>query len=148
MGFRDDHSSLEMPPTLFLPSLGTCACSVALFVSNSATPWTVAPQAPPSIGFSGQEYYSRWPCPPPGDLPDPGIEPASPMSPALVGGFFITSVTWEALQIWAGGTNHLAPAPSNGALSIGAHENPHPCNAEVLPVGTLEIATRIPHLSR
>ena len=100
------------------------------------------------MGFSRQEYWSAWPCPPPGDLPDPGIELVSPKSPALAGGFFITSVTQEALQIWAGGTNHLAPAPSNRAMSTGAHENPCPCDAEVLPMGTLEIATCIPHLSR
>ena len=39
-----------------------------------ATPWTVARQAPPSMGFSRQEYWSGLPCPPPGDLPDPGIK--------------------------------------------------------------------------
>ena len=43
-----------------------------------ATPWTVAYQAPPSIGFSRQEYWSGLPFPSPGDLPDPGIEPRSP----------------------------------------------------------------------
>ena len=43
-----------------------------------ATPWTVAYQAPPSIGFSRQEYWSGLPFPYPGDLPDPGIEPGSP----------------------------------------------------------------------
>ena len=43
-----------------------------------ATPWTVAYQAPPSMGFSRQEYWSELPFPPPGDLPDPGIEPGSP----------------------------------------------------------------------
>ena len=48
------------------------------------------------MGFSRQEYWSRLPCPPPGDLPDPGIEPMSLMSPALAGGFFTTSATWEA----------------------------------------------------
>ena len=43
------------------------------------------------MGFSGQEYYwSGLPFPPPGDLPDPGIEPVSPMLPALAGGFFTT----------------------------------------------------------
>ena len=47
------------------------------------TLWTVAHQAPLSMGFSRQEYWSGVPCPPPGDLPDPGIEPASPLSPAL-----------------------------------------------------------------
>ena len=43
-----------------------------------ATPWTAAHQAPPSIGFSRQEYWSGLPFPSPGDLPDPGIEPRSP----------------------------------------------------------------------
>ena len=43
-----------------------------------ATPWTVAYQAPPSVGFSRQEYWSGLPFPSPGDLPDPGIEPRSP----------------------------------------------------------------------
>ena len=43
-----------------------------------ATPWTVAHQAPPSIGFSRQEYWSGLPFPSPGDLPDPEIEPRSP----------------------------------------------------------------------
>ena len=43
-----------------------------------ATPWMVAHQAPPSRGFSRQEYWSGLPFPSPGDLPDPGIEPRSP----------------------------------------------------------------------
>ena len=43
-----------------------------------ATPWTVAYQAPPSMGFSGQEYWSGLPFPSPGDLPDPGIESGTP----------------------------------------------------------------------
>ena len=43
-----------------------------------ATPWTVAHQAPPSMGFSKQEYWSELPLPSPGDLPDPGIESGSP----------------------------------------------------------------------
>ena len=46
--------------------------------------------------LSSQEYQSELPCLPPGDLPDPGIEPASLVSPALEGGFFTTSTTWEA----------------------------------------------------
>ena len=44
-----------------------------------ATPWTLTGQAPLSMGFSRQEYWSALPCPPPGDLPKPGIEPRSPM---------------------------------------------------------------------
>ena len=47
-------------------------------VRLSATPWTVAYQAPPSMGFSRQEYWSGFPFPSPGDLPNPGIEPRSP----------------------------------------------------------------------
>ena len=50
--------------------------------------WTTAHQAPLSMGFSRQEYWSGLLCPPPGDLLDPGIEPASLTSPALAGGFF------------------------------------------------------------
>ena len=61
-----------------------CACQVASVVSNtSATPRTVAHQAPLSMGLSRQEYCSGLPYPPPGDLPDPGIEPESPEAPAL-----------------------------------------------------------------
>ena len=57
---------------------------------------TVLLQAPLSVGFSRQEYWSGLACPPPGDLPDSGIELMSLMSPALAGGFFTSSVTWEA----------------------------------------------------
>ena len=61
-------------------------------------PWTVAHQAPLSTGFSRQEYWSRWPCSTPGDLPDPGMGPEFLASPVLEGGFFTTSATWEALD--------------------------------------------------
>ena len=55
-----------------------------------AAPWTVARQAPLSMGFSRQEYWSGLPCPP------PGIEPTSLACPALAGKFFTTNTTWEA----------------------------------------------------
>ena len=61
-----------------------------------ATLWTVARHAPLSMGFSRQDYCSGLPCPPLGDLPDPGIKPMSLMSPSLAGRFFITGATWEA----------------------------------------------------
>ena len=51
------------------------------------TPWTVAQQAPLSMGFSSQGHWTGFPPPPPGDLPDPGIKPTSP---ALAGGFLTT----------------------------------------------------------
>ena len=56
---------------------------------------TLVHWAPLSMGFSGQEYWSGLPCPPLGDLPDPGFKPMSPMSPALAGRFFTTSATWD-----------------------------------------------------
>ena len=49
-------------------------------MSDSVTLWTIAQQAPLSMGFSKQEYWSGLPFPSPGDLPDPGIEPGSPAS--------------------------------------------------------------------
>ena len=80
------------------------------------TPWTIAYQAPLSMGFSRQEYWSGLPCPPPGDLSDPGIKPSSLMSPTLAGRFlfsflfFTTStivlnkhVVWKA-DIYAEGS--------------------------------------------
>ena len=74
-----------------------CAC-ISRFscVQLFATPWTNAHQAPLSTAFSRQEYWSGLPCPPPADLPDPGIERTSLVSPAPAGGFFTTSTTWEA----------------------------------------------------
>ena len=50
------------------------------------TPRAVARQTPPSMGFSGQEYWSGWPFPPPGDRPNPGIKPESLASPVLAAG--------------------------------------------------------------
>ena len=61
-----------------------------------ATLWVAARQTPLSIGCSWQEYWSGLPCPPPGELPDPGIKPASLMFHALAGGFFTISTTSDA----------------------------------------------------
>ena len=61
-----------------------------------ATPWTVALQAPLSMGLPRQEHWSGLPFPFPGYLPNPEIEHMSPTSPALAGGFFTASSTWEA----------------------------------------------------
>ena len=64
----------------------SCFIRVQLF----ATLWTVALQAPPSMGFSKQEYWSGFPFPSPADLPNPGIKPMSPKSHALAGRFLTT----------------------------------------------------------
>ena len=65
-------------------------------VQHFVTPWTVAHQVPLSMGLSEKEYWSGLPFPPPGDLPDPGIEP---VSPALAGSFFITEPSLKCEEI-------------------------------------------------
>ena len=60
------------------------------------------------MGFSRKEHWSELPCPPPGDLPDPGIQPVSLMSSALAGRFFTTSATWEAHTV----IHHLSSGSS------------------------------------
>ena len=82
---------------LILVEVDVCACMLSLVshVQLFVTQWTAAYHVHLFMGFSRQEYWSGLPCPLPGDLPDPGIEPASLMSPALTGEFFTTSTTWE-----------------------------------------------------
>ena len=75
---------------MYMPS---CLSCVWLF----AAVWTIAHQAPLSMGFSRQEYWNGLPCPPPGYLPDSSIKPTSFMTPALAGRLFTVSTTWEAL---------------------------------------------------
>ena len=80
----------------YLPiSIRVCVLSCFNHVRLFVTLRTVAHQVSLSMGFSRHEYCSGLPCPPPGDLPDSRIEPVSLMSPALAGGFFTTSATWE-----------------------------------------------------
>ena len=71
-----------------------CFSHVQLFV----TLWTVACQAPLSMEFSRQEYWSGLPCHPSGDLPNPGIKLTVLTSPAFAGRLFATSTIWEALK--------------------------------------------------
>ena len=66
-------------------------------MSSSVTPWTVAHQAPLFMAFSRQEYWSGFSCPSPGDLPDPGMESTSLMSPAVAGRFFTTSTNLDSI---------------------------------------------------
>ena len=73
-------------------------CCHFMRVQFFVTPWTVACQAPLSMGFSRQEYWSGLPFPSPGDLPYSGIEQTSLMSPALAAWFFTTCAAWEVPQ--------------------------------------------------
>ena len=72
-----------------------CSSHVQLFGPH----WSAGHQASLSMGFSRQENWSMLPCPPPGDLPDSGIESASLMSPALIGRFLTTSTTWRESEV-------------------------------------------------
>ena len=66
-----------------------CVCVLSCFVRvRLCDPMDCSPPGSSVYGILHQEYWSGSPCPPPGDLPDPGIEPVSPASPALAGGFF------------------------------------------------------------
>ena len=87
--------SRQSCPTLWKAAMLTTIPPTLLHVRLFGTPWTVALQAPLSMGFSRQEYWSGLLCPPPGDLPAAGMEPEFLVSPALAGGFF-SSATWEA----------------------------------------------------
>ena len=99
-----------------------------------ATLWTVAFQAPLSMGFSRQKHWSGLPCPPPGDLPNSGVKPASLIFPVLACGSFTTSVTWKASC--SSQASHCSGFFWHGALALGnwpsvfvvhSHNYPTPC---------------------
>ena len=79
---------------MLLLSMRVCILNHFRRIQLFVTLWTVVLKALLSMGFSRQEYWSGLPCLPPGDLPCPGIKPASPTSPALADGFFTTGATW------------------------------------------------------
>ena len=92
------------------------------------TLWTVAHQAPLFTGFSRQEYRNGLSCPPPGNLPHPGIEPACLQSSALAGGFFTTSATRGSPYFTINSTRRLGrlvALSGSGAcdLNPGAHSS-------------------------
>ena len=107
-------------------------CWVASVMSNSLTPWTVAHQAPLSMEFSRQEYWSGLTCPPPGDLPDPGIEPTSLMSLALIGRWVLSSAIWGSVCTHTDTHTHTYTAEhfisvSNKSSKIPCHLKSNKC---------------------
>ena len=89
MGYEKEFRFLLQVQSIVSGERSVCIIHrVRLFV----TPWTVAQQAPLSMEFSRQEYWSGVPFPSPGDIPNPGIKSASPVSPALAGRFFTTAL--------------------------------------------------------
>ena len=115
--------------TLLPPKKVFCCHLVASVVSDCATLWAVARQAPLSVGFSRQEHWSGLPWLPPGDLSDPGIKPVSFMSAALAGRFFPTSAAWEAPYI------HL----SFGSQAVSSSLRPHGLQHTRLPSPSLSL---------
>ena len=95
-----------------------CVCTNFICVQLFATLWTIVGQAPLSTGFSRQEYWSGLPCPSPGDLPDPGIEPTPLASPAPAGGFFTTSATRQ----W--GLNPITSVPTRNGKGEDTQRRP------------------------
>ena len=88
------HKSL-----LYVCISGACMLSHFSCVLLFVTPWTVACQAPLSVRVSRQEYWSGLPCPPPEDLPNPGIKPTSVMSPALQGDSLLLAPPGKPLHL-------------------------------------------------
>ena len=75
-----------------------CYLVTELCLTLFVIPWTAAHQAPLSVGFPRQEYWSGLPFPSPGDLPDPGMERISLASPALAGGFYTAEAPGKPLH--------------------------------------------------
>ena len=88
---------LKAPPPSPVKPSDDCVCLVAQMGPSLCGPMECSPPGSSVHGiFSRQEHWSGVPFPPPGDLPDPGIEPRFPVSPPVAGRFFTTSATWEA----------------------------------------------------
>ena len=114
--------------------LSSCVCMLSCFshVRLFATPWTVAHQAPLSMGFSRQEYWSRVGCHVllQGIFPTQELNPTFLTSPALAGGFFTTSVTWQA-RVWL----HLLPIQKTPELR---REHSQVVTKDIFPTSPLE----------
>ena len=121
--------SLCICPNFFLLHLVLCLLSCFNRVWICVTLWSVAHEAPLSMGFSRQENWSGLSCPPPGDLPDPGIKPVSLMSAALAGGFFTMRATW---------VSESHSVMSNTLWPHGLYSPPRSSIHETLPARILE----------
>ena len=97
------------PPQCLVMPAATAGSLPSCPTRPLCSPMDCSPPGSAVRGTLQQEYWSVWPFPSPGDLPDPGIKPVSLMSPALAAGSFTTSTTWEA----------LAPVGSVVALRLG-----------------------------
>ena len=99
-GFSNRETAAQVTEMILADHL--CACLPSHFsrIGLFAALWTIARQAPLSMGYSRQEFWSGLPYVPLEDLPNPGTKPMSLKSPALAGRFFTSSATWETLLVW------------------------------------------------
>ena len=137
-------------------------CSVTQPCLALCSPVNYSPRAPLSMRFPRQEYWRGVPFPSLGNLPNPGVEPTSLMSPALADGFFTTSATWEALNVLVetcitgiSVISHLFKSFSNFIpyccpwFIYSYFLNTHPKNTLVLPLSLVPgfIPTTVAHTS-
>ena len=115
------HQKCSSKYLAFISNLCVCVCVCVLsrfgHVQLFAIPWTVARQAPLSMGFSRQEQWSGLSFLILGYLPDPGIKTASLMSPALADGFFTTKATGETYKAILFLASHLPTSPLQTSLT-------------------------------
>ena len=145
-----NHWTTRAFPELFYSMCVSRLSHVRLF----AIPWTVARKAPLSMECSKQEYWSGLPFPPPRDLPNPGIQPASPAFPALAGGVFTTApdtgcqqshfpVSWPQTFLTKNGQDHFCWAWPE-------QESDQPCSFLTVPLskGLKPLGVWTPPLAR
>ena len=102
--------------TIWILSRGKKKVCVFSHVQLFPTPWTVVCQAPLSMEFSRQDYWSRVPFPSLGCLPDSGVEPSSLVSPGLAGGLLTTGTTWEGTNKHRGRKYPTGPEETEQAV--------------------------------
>ena len=107
------HQKCSSKYLAFISNSCVCVCALSRIghVQLFAIPWSIARQAPLSMGFSRQEQWNGLSFPILGYLPDPEIESASLMSPALADGFFTTEATGETYKAILSLASHLPPSP-------------------------------------
>ena len=116
MSFSRVRVRVPHPESLPERCVCVCVCVNRSVVSDSfATVWTVARQAPLSMGFSRQKHRSGLPCPPPGDLPDPGTKP---VSPTLAGRFFTTEPPGKPPRLVYLERNEVSQSPVGDAGDV------------------------------
>ena len=115
---------MNLKESISLSCVGACVLSLFSHVQLFTTLWTVAHQAPLSMGFSGQEYWSGLPCPPLGDFPHPRIDTVSPAAPCIEGGLFTAEPPRKPFLLVVSGKTSLTSKESACKECIGLDQCP------------------------